>query len=166
MDNMDCGCWPRSSLHCRFAGALPAVRRPSTLQVLARMHDRQDTPIRLELPPALRSWKSYTLIDDATKQSIPAQLEESQTPALIWILDGPLKAGAHQAIPQLKGTEKAPSSSSQVTVSHDDRVLRVEIDHRPVLQYNIAVVPSEDPKGIVITLAADSFIRFTIPGAR
>ena len=63
----------------------------------------------------------------------------------MWILKDSLAAGGTKRYILSAGSE--PHEATQtVKVQTSDRALRIEVEGKPVLQYNIGIVPSDDPK--------------------
>lgn len=137
--------WPLLVIFTTLGAGKAGASETVNLELLAGKHDWQNTPVSFDLPEPLRSWKGYQLIDVAANQPVPVQLDAGSTPKLIWALIDSIKAGGSK---RYRLTEKAaaPDEAASVKVQHDERTLRVEVDGKPVLQYNIGVVPSEDPK--------------------
>jgi hypothetical protein len=74
---------------------------------------------------------------------VPVQLAPGKTPAVVWMLDEPLKAGQSRRY-ELKTAIPLPKvlGPPAVRVEDDGRALNVSIDGKAVLTYNHAVVPS------------------------
>src|SRR5262249_17041888 len=115
------------------------------LELAAGKYDRRDTPVSFPLPPSLQSWNQFHLIDVASKRSVSTQLEAPPTPPLLWILDAPLPANQTRRY-QLIQEPPAQPAQPTVKVDHNAQVLSVNVSGKPLLQYHIAVVSSDDPK--------------------
>ncbi len=114
--------------------------------VSAGKHDRVDTLVTMDIPPALKNVREWTVAENADGPVIAAQrwLDEAK-PKLSWIIAGRLNAGAvKRFIVSPEGSNGAEGALAQCV--DDGRHLILKIDHRPVLQYNHAVV--ESPAGI------------------
>jgi hypothetical protein len=118
----------------------PAGAEEVTLEVLAGDAVRANTVVDAPLPPALRDHGHFTLTRVDNGQAVPVQAHQAR---LYWIVRDPLKLGA------VRRYRLAPADepkSSRVTVSDDKKRLLVQVDGKPVLAYNHAVVPSPDLK--------------------
>jgi len=131
--------WAGFTLVAQHGLAADAV----VLEVQAGRYDRQGVPVFFALPAALRSWKGFQLTDAATRQPVPVRLEGGEKPRLAWMLDGRLAAGTARRYRLTH--EPWPVVAPGVILKRDDRRVRVEVDGRPVFDYNHAVVPSDNP---------------------
>jgi hypothetical protein len=139
---------PRTVIYLAVAAGLFQPGRAAetvVLEVQAGRHERQGTPVFFQLPTTLQSWESFRLTDAASNQPLPVQLEPGPKPRLAWIISQRLPAGQarrYRLAPQAAGPGPAPP----VSVGRDDRCVRIEVDGKPVLNYNHALVPSDEPK--------------------
>ncbi len=130
-----------------LAGITPVAEHgfaaePVVVEVRSGRHDRQDVPVFWELPAALRSWKEFHLADAATGRPVPVQLEPGAKPRLAWMIGDRLAAGGAR---RFRLTPDGPPIAPAVILQHDDRRVRIEVNGRAVLDYNHAVVPSDNP---------------------
>jgi hypothetical protein len=114
------------------------------VEVQAGKCDRQGVPVYLELPAALRSWSGYQLTDAATGRSVPVQLEKGPSPRLVWMIDDRLAAGSTRRY-RLARQDGGADAMPAVRLTRDDRRVRIEVEGKPVLDYNHAVIPSDNP---------------------
>ncbi|HYW80090.1 MAG TPA: PmoA family protein [Thermoguttaceae bacterium] len=115
------------------------------VEVVAGRHDRQRTPIFLELPEALRDHTAFSLVRIDTDRVIDVQVLAGETPRLVWILAEPLPAGSvrrYRLVPSGASREKSPT----VTCRDNGRQILLAVGDRPVLNYNHVVV--DPPPGI------------------
>ena len=127
--------------------ARPAASAESiTLEVAAGEVDRENVPVRAELPPSLRECPFTPHLFQADGGGpIPVQFEQGKNPAVVWILRDKLAAGKVRQY-RLTFTTEGPFKSGAVTAKDDGKRLTVNVGDKPVLVYNQAVVPSPDPK--------------------
>lgn len=120
---------------------------PATLvlELSAGEYSRNGTPVVCPLPAAAGNWQAVELRDAATGQRIPVQVDQGPQSQMRWILTDPLEAGQTRRY-RLSETSDEAAERPLVRVAGNERGVRVEIEGRPVLQYNAAVVPSEDPQ--------------------
>lgn len=137
----------------KSADAKPEGTDAIVLEVSAGKYDRQDALV-VFTPPADIRWHSIRLTGATTKDVIPTQFEQDEPRRLCWIVSEPLKAGETRRYLLTEGVSKrrpgpvsrGDAGPSRVQVARDDRAVRIAVDQRPVLEYNTAVVPSEDPR--------------------
>ena len=124
-----------------------AATKAITVEVRAGRHDRAAVPVTLPLPKALAGQEHFALTRQDRNRSVPVQLAPGKTPAVVWMLDEPLKAGQTRRY-ELKAAIPLPKilGPPAVRVEDDGRGLNVSVDGKAVLTYNHAVVPSPDPK--------------------
>jgi hypothetical protein len=145
---MSCRLFAVSAAMAFLAGLPPVVHHALAaeevvLEVQAGKYDRQGVPVVWELPAALRSWKGFQLTDAVTSRPVPAQLQPGEKPRLVWMLGDRLVAGSTRRY--RLAHEPGPVVAPGVILKRDDLRVRVEVDGRPVFEYNHAVVPSDDP---------------------
>jgi hypothetical protein len=116
-----------------------------TIEINAGQHDRVMTPVGFEIPADLVLPEQPLLVRADDGQVVDAQLEASQPPVLWWILRDRLARGRLRHY-RLVADDRQAASRSTVSVSDDGRRLVVNLDDKPVLHYNHAVVPSADPE--------------------
>lgn len=118
------------------------------LELQAAEFDRKAVPVAWQLPAAARNWKDFSLRSLEDDGPIPTQRDQQGDKSLlVWMLEKPLPAGTTRKY-GLREAARANDTTSRaaVIVEETDRTLEVSVRGKPVLVYNHAVVPSEDPK--------------------
>lgn len=116
-----------------------------TIKLEAGDHDRQGTPLSVEIPAALRDHARLSLTRLDTGAQVACQVAPGRAPQLGWILDEALPAGQTRSY---RLTPKSPDkiATAGVVVRQDQTALRVSVSGKLVLVYNTAVVPAPNRK--------------------
>ena len=140
-----------------FALATLADEPQSVLvELAAGDHDRQQTPVLLELPQALRAAEVLSLVRVDTGKAIDVQVLAGDPPRAAWILAEPLSAGQTRQY-RLTAADAAAKAKSAVTCRDDGKRLAVSVGDRPVLCYQHAV--AEPPDGVEAHYRRSGFIH-------
>jgi hypothetical protein len=117
------------------------------LEIDAGEFDRAGVPICCPLPGETGDWQVCSLAVEKTGKSVPCQVVKESKPRLVFMLEEPLLAGKSRRY-RLRKEDRARAEKGQyaVKVARDDRALSITLGDKPVLTYNHAVVPSDDPK--------------------
>ena len=116
-----------------------------TLEVAAGDVDRVNVPVTAKLPSSLRNKQFLTLTRLDNGESIPVQVHQGRTANAVWILRDRLAAGQVRQYRLAAASEQSPPVVC-VTVTNSGEQLLVMVGKKPVLAYNVAVVPSPDPE--------------------
>ncbi len=113
---------------------LPLAAETFTIMVEAGAHDRDATPLSVELP-AGREWKGAPVLRplDASDEVVAAQLTGGERPSLTWMLDRPLASGATRGyrLEWMPATEAAPSMRCE----EDEAAITITSGDTTVLGY-------------------------------
>ena len=121
--------------------SVQTVRAGHVIEVSAGKHDRVATPVSVELPASFAGQRQITLKQLETGDSVPAQVNGKKPRRLVWLLRDPLAAGETRRY-SVSRTETTDSTKRAATVEDDGKHLTITVGGKPVLVYNVAVVPS------------------------
>lgn len=132
------------------AGSTAGASETLSVEVAAGKHDRQQTPLSLQIPAQLQDAQQFMLMRADTGAEVPIQKQAGDEPQLVWLLDEPLPAGETRRY-RLAAREAAPSDSAKqsklgVTLEERDGKLIAKAGGQVVMHYNLATVPSIDPQ--------------------
>lgn len=114
------------------------------VEVAAGGHDRHGTVVAFDLPDILRDSRSLMLMRIDTGRTVPVQIDRTSDPRAVWIIRDKLQAGGTRRY-RLSSAAVQSSTKDGVRIEDDGRRLWVKVRGKPVLAYNHAVVPSQDP---------------------
>ena len=127
-------------------GAGPATAADDViLEVAAGDYVREDSVASAALGPSLCDQSDFSLTRLDTGQAVPVQVDRTgDKPRVVWIIRDTLKRGEVRKYRLVPGAGRP--SSGGVSLAKDDRHLSVNVDGKPVFTYNLAMVPSPNPK--------------------
>lgn len=118
------------------------------VEVDAGDHDRQATPVVVELPAAVNDVDHLGLQSPDGGSLLPLQRLPGESSRAVFILTEPLAAGETRSyrLVTSAGPRAAPAGAPPVRCVPTATAIRIDLGGHPVLQYNTAVV--EPPAGI------------------
>lgn len=128
-------------------GAALSAAESLQLEIQAGDIDHVSVPVSCELAGETRDWKACSLAVEETGKSVPCQIVKDSKSRLVFMLEEPLLAGKSRKyrLKRDSGPRQAEHKHG-LRLSRDDRKLEISLGGKPVLVYNHAVVPSDDPK--------------------
>jgi hypothetical protein len=127
------------------AAAEDAAAEALVVEVDAGGQDRQGTPVFFELPERLRTHHDFHLTRLDNQTAVEVQRLPGEEATVVWLIRDVLRTGQTRRY-RLAVSQGLGSHLPEVVGYNDGKHLLVTVANRPVLQYNLAVLPA--PEGL------------------